>query len=175
MKSYGFSLIELLIVVVVVGILAAIAIPQFTRQQQKAKSSEVPGMFAAIKQAQHAYKAEYGLFLSTGASESDVYPALLASGEPKKKKWEPDTSSKWYELGVRPPDYYLYCGYVTLGGSAGTVPPGTNGVKIFGNQTPQRPWFYIMASCDLDGNPSVNTTFLTSSERTDVIEMNSGM
>ncbi|MBU1240088.1 prepilin-type N-terminal cleavage/methylation domain-containing protein [Myxococcota bacterium] len=175
MKSYGFSIIELLIVVIVVGILAAIAIPQFSRQQQKAKTSEVPGMFAAIKQSQHAYKAEYGRFLSTGTSESDVYPALLGSGEPKKKKWEPGTSTNWYQLGVQPPDYYVYCGYVTLSGSAGDVPSGVNGVKSFRNQTPQKPWFYIMAHCDLDGNSAVNTMFVTSSERTDVIEMNGGM
>jgi len=175
MKSFGFSLIELMIAVIVVGILAAIAIPQFTKQQQKAKSSEVPGMFAAIKQSQHAYKAEYGRFLSTGTSESSVYPALLSSGEPKKKKWEPGSGTNWYELGVQPPDYWVYCGYVTLGGSAGDTPPGSNGVKIFRNQVPQKPWFYIMAECDLDGKPGVNTTFLTSSERTDVIEMNGGM
>lgn len=174
MNNKGFTIIELLVVVIIVGILAAIAVPQFTRQSAKAKSAEVPGMFAAIKTAQLAYKSEYGMFLSTGSGETDFYPALLATGEPKKKDWAPASGSKWIDLGVQPPDSRVYCGYVTLGGSSGVSPSGSYGQNIFRNQVPQKPWFYIVAACDLDGKAAVNTVYITSSDVEKTLVKNEG-
>jgi prepilin-type N-terminal cleavage/methylation domain-containing protein len=44
----GFTLIELMIVVVIIGILAAIAIPKFTSVSKEAKESEAPGILKQI-------------------------------------------------------------------------------------------------------------------------------
>jgi len=51
----GFTLIELMIVVAIIGILAAIAIPNFMKFQAKAKQSEAKTNLGAIYVAQIAY------------------------------------------------------------------------------------------------------------------------
>jgi len=66
----GFSLVELMIVVAIIGILAAIAIPNFMRFQTKARQSEARADLSAIYAAQKAFNAEwsqyYGDFVETG-------------------------------------------------------------------------------------------------------------
>ena len=61
MKSRkGFTLIELMIVVVIVGILAAIIIPLLLSRVEKAKYSEGKAIAGQIATAVRAYVAEYG-------------------------------------------------------------------------------------------------------------------
>ena len=55
----GFTLIELMIVVAIIGILAAIAIPNFLKFQAKSKQSEAKSNLSAIFTGQTAYYGEY--------------------------------------------------------------------------------------------------------------------
>ena len=57
-KIRGFTLIELMIVVAIIGILAAIAIPNFIRFQAKSKQSEAKTNLKSIYTAQKAYFGE---------------------------------------------------------------------------------------------------------------------
>ena len=68
----GFTLIELMIVVAIIGILAAIAIPNFLRFQLKAKSSEGKTNLAAIRTAEESYFAEYGSYVSAEVSPPTI-------------------------------------------------------------------------------------------------------
>lgn len=64
MHRSGFTLVELVIVVGIVGLLAAIAIPNFLRYQLRAKSSEAATNLQAISKAQESYFAEFGSYVS---------------------------------------------------------------------------------------------------------------
>ena len=59
----GFTLIELMIVVAIIGILAAIAIPNFVRFQLRSRVGEGKVNLAAIRTAEEAYMMEYARYV----------------------------------------------------------------------------------------------------------------
>ena len=58
-SNKGFTLIELLIVVAIIGILAAIAIPQFSAYREKAYNSAANSDVKNWKTGMEAYQADF--------------------------------------------------------------------------------------------------------------------
>ena len=59
----GFTLIELMIVVAIIGILAAIAIPNFLQYQMKSRQSEAKTNLQAIRTSEIGFQAERGCYM----------------------------------------------------------------------------------------------------------------
>jgi prepilin-type N-terminal cleavage/methylation domain-containing protein len=68
----GFTLIELMIVVAIVGILAAIAIPAYNDYVNRAKMSEVLAVFDAVTTGANEYYAVVGYFPSQGYGANNL-------------------------------------------------------------------------------------------------------
>jgi len=77
----GFTMIELMVVIVIMGVLAVLAIPKLTDVITKAKFGEIPIVVGTWEHAMLAYQAE------TGA------PATALSDLPVD---DPTSSSKWF-------------------------------------------------------------------------------
>lgn len=76
-NNQGFTLIELMIVVVIVGILAAIAYPSYTRYVQRANETETKGQMMELASQLEAYRAKN--FSYSGATLSRLAPQLSSN------------------------------------------------------------------------------------------------
>jgi len=94
-KSEGFSLVELMIVVAIMAILAAIAIPSYLNFQMKARESEARTNLAAIKTCEESYKAETDQYRTCAA-----YPAAVPSAT--STAWVAADAGNFTVIGFNP-------------------------------------------------------------------------
>lgn len=65
LNNKGFSMIELMVVVAIIGVLAAIGIPQYSKFQAKARQSEAKLALAALFTAEESFRQEWNQFSVT--------------------------------------------------------------------------------------------------------------
>lgn len=161
----GFTLIEIMVVVVIIGILAAVVIPQFMGESRKVKgNSEVSSMFSEIGSKQEIYKSEAGSYLpvATCPSTPSVTPQSISTCM---------AATDWLALRLNAPEQTLRCSYEVVTGAAGIDPTPPSGFTL--PTSPANGWYYALATCDLDGQTG-NSTYLTSSLDASIQVQNEG-
>ena len=130
-----FTLVELMIVIAIIAILAAIAVPEFNRMQLASKRTEVPLNVDGITTAHMAYDAAHDVYV--------FVPGYVPNGVFNKKTRAWVTTSNYEVLGFRP-DGAVRGGYYSPAF-------GSNGVDTVGR-------------CDVDANGTM-TYYLSRIDR----------
>jgi prepilin-type N-terminal cleavage/methylation domain-containing protein len=79
-KISGFTLIELMVVIVIIGVLASLAIPRFTEASSKAKIAEAPRVLAS-------YESGYLAAIAETATPDNLTKEDLIFEAPTDSKW----------------------------------------------------------------------------------------
>jgi prepilin-type N-terminal cleavage/methylation domain-containing protein len=149
-RSSGFTLIELMMVVAILGILAVIAIPRYKAYLYRSKTAEGVAFLSEIKSRQESYRADFGQYCGD-RNTTTFYPAdsTKVGGQ---YVWEAAPTSglgaTFKQLGAYPPGNRTLFQYLVIAGPPGAanVPAGNLGF------TGADFWFVSRAQADLDGD-----------------------
>jgi prepilin-type N-terminal cleavage/methylation domain-containing protein len=163
----GFTLMELMIVVAIIGILAAVAIPVYLGYVKRSKAAEAFTLLQGVREKEEAYFAEFKRYTDDLGWE----PYTPGDGTcSRTTEWNLAADSGWLQLGFFPggPTYYAYSvesGFVNGVLQAGN-PPDTPGTPNWGTL---RPWFRAMAEGDADCDGE-NARFYISSRNKTIVK-----
>lgn len=138
-RSQGFTVTELMIAVVIIGVLATLAIPSFTSYIYKARVTEASNFLGEIKQRQESYRNEFGQYCGVSSDLTDFNPSTIPGIDPVM--WE--STPAWDQLGASP-DGPTRFQYATIAGFPGVAPPADT------NMNSNDHWFVARAQGDLD-------------------------
>jgi type IV pilus assembly protein PilA len=170
-RARGFTLIEMMIVVVIIGVLASLAIVGYRKLVTSSHVSEATNMVQNIRVAQEGYHAETQQYanISTSVVTGPFYPSTTPT-ETLLTAWGATCGVCVTDWSVLPlhVDGPVMFGYATTAGPANTSPADAsvmvNGQTLTFPQPSVTDWFIVGAMCDLDSDGKApNTTVFTTS------------
>lgn len=150
----GFTLIELMVVVLIMGILAAVGVSSFVQHTAQAKNTQALAVCRSIGVAQERYRTLNGVYLDVSGDLNTLYPTADPD-DTVHHFWGRDSDAtylNWLELAPEVPVYVRYS-YAVVAGLPG------DGFPALGVAQPPAwpvtvndPWYVIQAVGDLDGD-----------------------
>lgn len=166
----GFTLAELMIVVVIMGILAAMGSQAFITQMSRSKTTEGLSVARSISGAQEAFRAHNKVYFDVSVSGA-FYPAgnpgwdttNTFRGQMTFWNQEPHADyDRWVQLAPSIPKLITFR-YRTRAGLPGTGPPALHAdAAALTWPTTQLDWYTVEALGDVDGDGDQNLIVMTS-------------
>lgn len=93
----GFTLVELAVVIVIIGVLAAFGVPQFLKSVERSKAAEAFNYLSAVRASQERYLAKNGFYYAGTPDADGAYPANDDTGD---RLDITQTIPKYFEVGA---------------------------------------------------------------------------
>jgi len=156
-SSRGFTLIETMVVVLIIGVLATLAVYGVRKYVMAAKTSEPIEIINSVRAAQEAYKDETFAYKPIAGGVTGTFPfGSAAATKNAKLAWDSGvaaTLADWNELGVRPSAAVKFGYGCAAGKGAGVPKQGDIGIGQSLNYPATFPdWYVVRAIADRDGN-----------------------
>ena len=170
----GYTLVELMLVVIMVGVLATLAVFGVRKYIFAAKTSEAINMIGSIKAAQEAYKDETYTYLDVSSGNLDSLYPMTAPANTEYHWVQPahPNYARWSALGVGTSTAVQFGYAMVAGGPADAIPqPGTD--LVFTWPAPTGPWYVVRAVGD-QNDDGVLSQYVSSSFTTEISVENEG-
>ncbi len=162
-RRRGFTLVELMIVVAIIGVMAALAVVGYRRYINAAGTGEAKSMIQGIRAGEEMYRQEMLVYLGPSTALDDYYPQV--DKQPVDKKWNwvqptdaryTDVNKGWQLLNVvsDAPVRFGYAAVAGLGPPA-AAPLGFTAAPTLATPGAGSPWFVVQAYNKRGNNPPV--------------------
>lgn len=149
-RDAGFTLVELLVVVLIIGILGAIMIPGYTKSVETAKADDAASVVTMIGQANRMFKVDNGAFIANGTLADSCNSGSCTTGSTnicQLIRCNYLGARKWDSLTADPTNGLPYSYQAGSSVSCGLAAAGIACARRVGSTSPTySAWGYVMTA-----------------------------